>query len=431
MKKLWSKRLLASSLLMIMMFFCVKYHIFTWLLIPNETNVFVGETVQFPDQTLTGQVIETSAHSILNQSEDGWIAKREGQSEVLLSIAGFPVKKMSIRVLPDFKVIPGGQSIGIRMQTKGVLVVGFHSIQTQKGRISPGEKSGVMLGDTITHINGSRVEKMQDLHPFIVEAGKTGHALFLTILRNQEEVKCKLEPVQEKDQTQYKMGLYIRDRAAGIGTLTFYHPETMKYGALGHMISDVDTGQPIIVESGEIVRSKVNSIHRGKEGTPGEKLASFQNQATKVGKVDKNSSFGIYGELNEQLRNHIMDKGMPVTLSTQVHKGKAQILTVVENEKVEAFDVEIVRSVPQKFAATKGLVIKVTDKSLLEKTGGIVQGMSGSPIIQDGKLVGAVTHVFVNNPAMGYGIHVEWMLKEAGIDIYDTKSNSIRLKNAS
>ena len=430
MKKLWFKRLSASLFLVIVLFFGIKYHLFSCLTMPNETILFVGDQLEIPKGVRENTAIEVSAHSVLEKAKTKWTAKREGQTDMLLSIGGFPIKKMSVRVLSDFTVIPGGQSIGIRMHTKGVLVVGFHTVQTSKGRVSPAEQSGIRIGDTITHINGSRVEKMEDLRPFIVESGQNGQALFLTVLRKNEQVKCKLQPVQEKNQSQFKMGLYIRDRAAGIGTLTFYHPTTMKYGALGHMISDVDTGEPILVESGEIVRSTVNSIQRGKEGTPGEKLASFQSQATKIGEVQKNTPYGVYGELTEGMKNHIIDKGIPIALSAQVHKGKAQILTVVENEKVEAFDVEIVRSIPQKNAATKGLVLKIVDERLLEKTAGIVQGMCGSPLIQDVQLIGAVTHVFVNDPTMGYGVQVDWMLKEAGIDIYGNKA-SIRLETAS
>lgn len=430
MRKLWLKRFIGCSLLIILMLFCRQYDVVSWIALPNETSIFKGEQITIPEPITKYTAVEVSGSTVLDsaQTGSGWLGKKEGYSEVLLSIGGFPIKKMSVRVLPEIKVIPGGQSIGIRMHAKGVLVVGFHSIQTQNGRVSPGEKSGVMVGDTITHINGSRIEEMEDLRPFITEAGKSGQALFLTIIRNEQKVSCKLQPIQAKNERQYRMGLYIRDRAAGIGTLTFYHPASMKYGALGHIISDVDTGQPIDVYSGEIVRSRVNSIHRGKEGTPGEKMASFQSHAAKVGEVGKNSPFGVYGKLTEDLKNYVVDEGIAITLPQQVHKGKAQILTVIENEKVESFDVEIMRSIPQKFAATKGIVIKVTDPRLLKKTGGIVQGMSGSPIIQDGKLVGAVTHVFVNDPKMGYGIHVEWMLKEAGINIYDIKDNANEMK---
>lgn len=206
--------------------------------------------------------------------------------------------------------------------------------------------------------------------------------------------------------------------------MTFYDPKSKKYGALGHVISDMDTKKPIVVENGQIVRSTVTSIEKGSNGNPGEKLARFSGDREVIGDITRNSPFGIFGKLNQDISNGIMDKAMPIALSNEVKEGPAKILTVVDNDKVEEFDVEVVSSVPQKFPATKGMVIKITDKQLLEKTGGIVQGMSGSPIIQNGKVIGAVTHVFVNDPTSGYGVHIEWMLNEAGIDIYSKQKVS-------
>ncbi len=201
--------------------------------------------------------------------------------------------------------------------------------------------------------------------------------------------------------------------------MTFYEPKTKKYGALGHVISDMDTKKPIVVEDGQIVKSTVTSIEKGRNGTPGEKLARFSADREIIGNITVNSPFGIFGKLNKNITNGILDKPMPIALSHQVEEGPAQILTVVSGNEVEAYDIEIVSTIPQKFPATKGMVIKVVDKKLLNETGGIVQGMSGSPIIQNNKVVGAVTHVFVNDPTSGYGVHIEWMLHETGINIYE------------
>ena len=201
--------------------------------------------------------------------------------------------------------------------------------------------------------------------------------------------------------------------------MTFYDPNSKKYGALGHIISDIDTKKPIIVEDGKIVKSTVTSIEKGLNGNPGEKLARFSENRDIIGNITKNSPFGIFGILNKNIKNGVFDKPISIALSHEVKEGPAQIYTVIDEEKVQAYDIEIVSTIPQKFPATKGMVIKITDPKLLNKTGGIVQGMSGSPIIQDGKLVGAVTHVFVNDPTSGYGVHIEWMLSEAGIDIYE------------
>lgn len=206
--------------------------------------------------------------------------------------------------------------------------------------------------------------------------------------------------------------------------MTFFEPQSKKYGALGHIISDMDTKKPVEINDGTIVRSSVTSIEKGNNGIPGEKQAKFSSNQNVIGNITKNSPFGIFGKLNEDIKNGKYDKPMPIALSHEVKEGPAKILTVVDGEKVEEYDIEIISSVPQKYPATKGMVIQITDEKLLEKTGGIVQGMSGSPIIQDGKVIGAVTHVFVNDPTSGYGVHIEWMLQDAGIDIYDNKKEA-------
>jgi stage IV sporulation protein B len=303
-------------------------------------------------------------------------------------------------------------------------VVGHHQINTPDGNKSPGEIAGVQVGDIITNINGKKIEQMSDVTPFIQEAGKSGKPLDLVLNREEKEIKTKLYPLKDENDRSFRIGLYIRDSAAGIGTMTFYDPKSKKYGALGHVISDMDTKKPIVVEDGQIVRSTVTSIEKGSNGNPGEKLARFSGDRKVIGNITRNSPFGIFGKLRQDINNGVMDEALPIALSNEVKEGPAKILTVVNNDKVEQFDVEVVSSVPQKFPATKGMVIKITDKELLEKTGGIVQGMSGSPIIQNGKVIGAVTHVFVNDPTSGYGVHIEWMLNEAGIDIYSKQKVS-------
>jgi stage IV sporulation protein B len=222
------------------------------------------------------------------------------------------------------------------------------------------------------------------------------------------------------------MGLYIRDSAAGVGTLTFYEPESKKYGALGHVISDMDTGKPIAIGEGHVVQSSVTSIEKGRNGAPGEKYAIFRNEKVKLGNIEKNTPFGIFGTMNQLPENALETTPIPIAFGEQVKAGPAEIYTVVDGQKVEKFKIEIVNVIPQKYPATKGLILKVTDPVLLKKTGGIVQGMSGSPIIQDGKLVGAVTHVFVNDPTSGYGTYIEWMLQDAGIDLQNRASEKRR-----
>ncbi|MDF2606785.1 MAG: Stage sporulation protein [Bacillales bacterium] len=420
MKAISIKQFVGVILLVTILMLCSS--VGTFKLYKNVPDV-IGEKLN-SSNSLVNAVPTMSSNSLYISKDDDEsvkVTKGAKDSQLLLKIAGVPVKKDSIKVLNNFKVVPGGQSIGIKMNSKGLLIVGFHEIVTQSGKISPGEKAGLKKGDIITHINNKKVENMEDITPFIVSSGNDGKPLNLNVIRDGKNITSRLIPAKDTNEDSYRIGLYIRDRAAGIGTLTFLHPESNKYGALGHVISDMDTRKPIVVEDGFIVRSSVTSIHKGLNGNPGEKLARFSNESNALGNVEINSPFGVFGSLSDNFDRSEYNKAIPITLSHQVKVGKAKILTVVDDEKIEEFDVEIISTVPQKFPATKGIVLKITDPKLLKKTGGIIQGMSGSPIIQDGKLIGAVTHVFVNDPTSGYGVHIEWMLNEAGINIYDSK----------
>src|SRR5690625_1703162 len=352
-----------------------------------------------------------------------------GANELLYEASGIPIKKVSVSVLEDIQVIPGGQSIGVQLHTLGVLVVGHHLVNTDKAVSSPGEDAAIQVGDVILKINDEPIKKMEDVKPFVKQAGKDGKPLDLTIKRDEDTIETTLEPALDEKENEYQIGLYIRDSAAGIGTLSFMDPKSKRYGALGHVISDMDTKKPIQIHDGSIVRSSITSIEKGDQGTPGEKQAKFSMRDSKIGTINKNNAFGVFGKLDELMKNDTSyDKPMSIALSHEVKEGPAKILTVLKGEKVEAFDVEIVSSVPQKKPATKGMVVKVTDPKLLNETGGIVQGMSGSPIIQDDKIIGAVTHVFVNDPTSGYGVHIEWMLQEAGVP---EKENVVNQQKAS
>lgn len=422
LKKEFLRRVIGGILLVSLLLLGFTGPIQDYVSIPKEVTLFEGQEYDVSSLPVLANV-DQSNKKIATKQSDGAVsieAVNQGKDELVLELAGLPIKKVDVNVLKDFRVMPGGQSIGVKLNTVGVLVVGHHQVQTTEGKVSPGELAGIKVGDIITEINGKRIEKMADVGPFVQKAGESGKPMNIVIKRENEKIATKLEPQKDKHENTYKLGLYIRDSAAGIGTMTFYHPESKKYGALGHVISDMDTKKPIVVEDGQIVRSTVTSIEKGSNGDPGEKLARFSSDRKVIGNIKRNSPYGIFGELNnDDMKNGILDKPMPIALSHQVKEGPAKILTVVDNDEVNLFDIEIVSTIPQKFPATKGMVIKITDPKLLAKTGGIVQGMSGSPIIQDGKMIGAVTHVFVNDPTSGYGVHIEWMLNEAGIDIYE------------
>jgi len=415
------RKIIGVFLLVSVMVLCASQPFKEFIQIPNKITMFEGQGIHFQSSIPVDAVVKGNEPSVGIDTENGAVAlngKKSGESQVVLELAGIPIKQVNVDVIPEYKVYPGGQSIGVKLNTLGVLVVGHHQVDTVEGKQSPGEIAGIQVGDIITKINGETIEQMSDVAPFVQKAGKTGAPLDVVITRDKKTIQTKLVPLKDKQDSTFRIGLYIRDSAAGIGTMTFYDPITMKYGALGHVISDMDTKKPIVVQDGQIVRSTVTSIEKGSNGVPGEKLARFSNDRSSIGDITRNSPFGIFGTLHQDIQNGIMDKALPIALSHEVKEGPAKILTVVNEDKVEEFDVEVISSIPQKFPATKGMVIKITDPVLLEKTGGIVQGMSGSPIIQNGKVIGAVTHVFVNDPTSGYGVHIEWMLNEAGIDIY-------------
>ncbi|GGF76741.1 hypothetical protein GCM10010912_22330 [Paenibacillus albidus] len=316
----------------------------------------------------------------------------------------------------ELKVIPGGQTIGVKVKSAGVLVVGHHLIQvSQQSKLSPGEKSGLVPGDLMVSIDGVKLNEVSKVAKLVEHAGQAGKPLSIVYKRGGKEHTAKLTPAYDRNDKVWRLGLYIRDSAAGVGTLTFYAPQQGVYGALGHVITDMNTGTPIVVGSGHIVQSSVTSISKSQDGDPGEKRAHFLKESQVLGNVESNTDFGIFGKMNSNPDHSLYQEPIPVAMSSEVKEGPAQILTVVDGQQVERFDVEIIHVAQQDTPATKGMVLRITDPRLLNKTGGIVQGMSGSPIVQNGRLIGAVTHVFVNDPKSGYGCFIEWMLRDSGV----------------
>lgn len=409
---------------------------------PNELRLFSGQWKQLHlTMPVSAQVsVEnpeilhvngTAKHSFrLNLEEPISLhSEKAGNTEVRLKLFGtIPLKTVKVNVVPDLKVIPGGQTIGVKIKSDGILVVGHHLVTISEGeKISPGDDANIQLGDLIVRVNGIHLNDVTKVSRFVNEAGKNNQPIELTILRNGKTFTTKIRPVYDKTDKSYRLGLYIRDSAAGVGTLTFYAPDQGVYGALGHVITDMDTQTPIIVGDGQIVHSNVTSIAKSHNGEPGEKRAHFFKDNKVLGNIEKNTSYGIFGKMNQIPEYGKMNEPIPVAFAEEVKEGPAQMLTVVKGQKVEKFDIEIVHVSHQPYPATKGMVIKITDRGLLERTGGIVQGMSGSPIIQNGKLVGAVTHVFVNDPSSGYGCLIEWMLQDAEIMINPTVQKKLKV----
>ena len=312
----------------------------------------------------------------------------------------------------DIEVYPGGISIGVKINNKGALVVGYSDISTHDGLSeSPGKIAGIELGDIIEEVNGENIETCSDL----ISKVKTcrNDELTVKILRGNSEITKKVPLIKEDNE--YKIGLWVRDSTAGIGTLTFYDKDSKTFGALGHPITDGDTNVSFNIKSGTLLRSSILSIKKGERGNPGEIKGLFINENESIGTIEKNTSSGIYGDGLTELINPNFNKAMTVAYRDEIKEGHAQIITTVEDDGAKAYDIEILKLLPQDEPGSKSMIIKIVDPVLLEKTGGIVQGMSGSPIIQNGKIIGAVTHVLINKPEVGYGIYIEWMLQDAGV----------------
>ncbi|WP_302623687.1 SpoIVB peptidase [uncultured Clostridium sp.] len=312
----------------------------------------------------------------------------------------------------DIEVYPGGISIGVKINNKGALVVGYSDISTYDGLSeSPGKIAGIELGDIIEEVNGENIETCSDLISKVKSC--RNDELTVKILRGNSEITKKVPLIKEDNE--YKIGLWVRDSTAGIGTLTFYDKDSKTFGALGHPITDGDTNVSFNIKSGTLLRSSILSIKKGERGNPGEIKGLFINENESIGTIEKNTSSGIYGDGLTELINPNFNKAMTVAYRDEIKEGHAQIITTVEDDGAKAYDIEILKLLPQDEPGSKSMIIKIVDPVLLEKTGGIVQGMSGSPIIQNGKIIGAVTHVLINKPDVGYGIYIEWMLQDAGV----------------
>ena len=310
-----------------------------------------------------------------------------------------------------YELIAGGDAIGIKIQTDGLVVVDTYHVNTDSGEVNPAKAAGIQKGDVITAVNGKKISTVPEYKEQLLKSGDS-KVLQLTVNRHGNMHRIDVQPVISHDGV-VTTGLYLRDKLAGIGTLTYIDPHSHKYGALGHEIIDQDTNQLVRIFQGEIIDSHVTSVRKAKSGKPGEKIADIIFDEH-LGTLEKNNHFGIYGMMEvEGLSNR---PTLPIAYMEEVKKGSAQILTVLEGNTIESFNIEIIEVNPQTQKAVKGIKYMVTDKRLLEETGGIVQGMSGSPILQDGKIIGAVTHVLIHDSTLGYGIFIEWMLQESGIE---------------
>ena len=300
--------------------------------------------------------------------------------------------------------VPGGETVGMKLYIDGLLIVGFSDIPSQSGKASPGKNAGLKKGDRIVRVNGEDTENIRNFSKRIQES--KGSELILEIERDDEVFQKRITPVYYNDAGQYKIGIWVRDSAAGIGTVSFVLPDG-RFAAVGHGITDSDTEKLITLTSGEVTGSHITSGVKGREGVPGELRGVLDNSTE--GQIILNTENGIYGKLTKY---DTSDKAVEIGKSSDVTEGSAVIRAEIEGEKVDEYEIEIQKVMRFTDSNGKCMIIKVTDERLLELTGGIVQGMSGSPVIQNGRIVGAVTHVFLNDPTRGYAVFADRMLKE-------------------
>ncbi len=299
-------------------------------------------------------------------------------------------------------IIAGGENIGIELNATGVIIVGNYKV----GDLDPAKDAGLMNGDKIVSINNTPISSIEEMLD-VIDSSSNLDEISITYLRGSKKNETTLKMVKDNNDV-YKTGLYVKDSINGVGTLTFIDPNTKLYGALGHEIIEKTTGQKLEIKDGKIYNSTVTGITRSSDGNPGEKNAHY-DMSLIYGNVNENTSSGIFGEYVDTIPNKKLYK---VASSSDIKLGEAKILTVISENDVEEFTINIL-NVSNDDRSSKNILFEVTDDVLLEKTGGIVQGMSGSPIIQGDYIIGAVTHVVVDDPTKGYGIFITTMLEEA------------------
>ncbi len=358
-------------------------------LVDDSVSVFAGNDADIPSFASIGEFKD-----------------EKGSYTVPVSLMGINLKNVSVSVYDDMRLIPGGMPFGIKFTTNGVLVVGIGEIETENGYVGPAKASGMQVKDIIVKANGQSINSNEEFTQIIESSN--GSPIDMSVLREGKEYSMKISPVADKTDGRYKAGLWIKDSTAGIGTVTFIVPNDNTFGGLGHGVCDTETSVLMPFGKGNVCDVNISGVTKGQSGTPGELRGFFANNET--GKLYKNTVCGVFGKFDTPPKN--LREPLPIGLKSELIEGPAQVICTTAENTPTVYEIEIVK-INRDSGENKNFIVKVTDERLLEKTGGIVQGMSGSPIIQNGKLVGAVTHVLINDPTKGYGIFIENMLGAA------------------
>ena len=369
-------------------------------------NVILLENEELDLKQILGITLKESKKEVLQTSNDSNKIETKTISVSLFNL--FNVKEVNVSTVKNTKVVPLGNIIGIKLYSNGVLVIGMTEVEGKK----PYENTGIKEGDLITTVDNVTVTTTEELIKCVNNS--QGKLVKIKYIREGTEYVTDIEPVKTKED-KYKIGLWVRDGACGIGTATYYDPGTGKIATLGHGIVDRDTDKLITIESGKLLTSTITKIKKGEKGNPGE-IKGIINDNQTIGSINLNTDFGIYGNLKE-INTLGIDKNnsLDIALKNEIKTGEATILLALEDEIRKEYKIEIKKIYKNNTEDNNSMLIEITDEKLIEKTGGIIQGMSGAPIIQNGKFIGAITHVLVNNPLQGYAVFGEIMIKQMNI----------------
>lgn len=363
------------------------------------------ETLEVSNQNaneITKETVETSTETYNNGANE--------TINIGINLFGIQIKEISVNVIQDIEVVPLGELIGMKLYTNGVLVVGMSEIYGENNKAyKPYENTGIEEGDTITKINEEDIESTDDMINCINNS--KGKEIKITYIHNNKILETNMTPI-ETDKNNYKLGLWVRDTAAGVGTATFYDKKTGKIAMLGHGILDVDTEELIDISDGEITDTSIVSIIKAENGKTGKIQGVVEGQED-IGKIYKNTYYGVYGQLYDTSKlDREKAESVKIALRDEIQIGEATLMCALDNGEVEEYTVEIEKIYLNNNSNNKSMLLRIKDQELIDKTGGIIQGMSGSPIMQNGKLIGALTHVLVQNPNQGYAVFADIMIKQ-------------------
>lgn len=375
-----------------------SFIVFGNIVLPDKTEAYSTKKIEYKSV----YSVENNSSYLVDYQNSSKVSPVENDIKLLGII---PVKTTSIIQSKPKKVSVSGESFGIKLYTDGVIIVGIRDVETDKGKCNPAKEAGLEKGDIIIEINGKKVYSADSVTDILND--NNGKDYKITIKRNGNYKEFLLKPAYSSSQGCYKVGLWVRDSTAGVGTITYYDKSNNTVSALGHPITDVDTNEIMPILDGEAVRATVTKIYKSKAGEAGSLCCEFTNDI--IGTLKKNCQSGIYGKYTCTLKNTYEYE---VASPNEIVRGPVQILCTIDSGKAKFYNAQISRISYRENKKGKNMVVKITDERLLEKTGGIVQGMSGSPIIQNGKLVGALTHVIVDSPEKGYAIFAQDMVDE-------------------